>query len=982
MGPLLDWPNVRRAGAIAFVLLALTAMAQAQLPVVLAPADRFVAPGEFVTLVFRLEAALPLPVEVTAASASGWRILRQPGAVALSPERSVPVAVTVEVPADALALSRDRILLEVAAAAGRVQSAVTLTVSERVNLVLEAPREVTLTPEGFRVVIANRGNTLAEVALRLLRGSEELEVRERLLPPGGRLEEAVTVPDEGVYTLELVGERGLEARQTVRVIRFGVPPPEPFRLSAELTGGLSLAGSWQSGLRLTGPLSDVSTLDARLELPSWQRSFAELTLDRLSVRVGGGWRDPFGLDLPGDVGLAGSLRHDGWGVAAALGWLGEDRFSGVVAGAWTPPGYRVAGALGLRAGLPLAQLRAEVPGLVAALKHRAGGTALALTGEADGRPGRWQFGLGALDLGLSTARLAAQADYRQDTAAVYLDAALPLASEASLRGRIGLSAPLAAALPGQLRLGAQLGAQESFLRLAYQAELTGGWRSGNALGLRYDAVGLGLELDSSVTRSADDYLNLEARLVYYPGVAELDGRLGLRYQRTVAPFTLAFAGGWNLGEESLGASVALGWQEGPWRATLSTSLAYGYAPALTERWSLGAAFGGGYTVAVEVPPEVVAAAGGRRLGVLEGRVQAGDRPLPGVTVTVGRYRFASDADGRFSAELPPGRYLVAVDLGTVPLAYRLLTREIEVEITAKQVTAVTVEVVLTTALRGRVLEGRAEDGVPDDPARGVVARLLLTDAEGLRRTLLTDEEGAFEVRGLLPGPVELQLVELPLGASVVGDDRKVIELLPGVPAEVTFVVQPLVPRVLAFPAQALRIRSVEVEAERVPPGAAPLVRVELQGEADRVEVVTADAVHELVPVQGIWSGRVAVPLHTPPGVYGFTVRARAADAEVTRRGQLVIDPTSTALELTSSAPVRPGEDLRVTATTYFQADAVTVRQPFGEDLVLVEEAPGRWATTLRVPAGAEDAVYTLNVRAVTADGRAYEGELRFRVLVP
>lgn len=965
------------------MLVMMSATAWVQALTILAPPDRLVAPGEFVTLVFRLEAVAPLTVEVGAESTSDWRILRQPGAVQLTPGRSVPVAVTVEVPADAAAFSRASVSLQIAAAAERYQSKVVLTVTELIDLVLEAPREVTFSAEGFPVTIVNRGNGLAKAQLRVRRGEEVVGEWRLQLPPGDRQMPVVRVPREGTYTLELDDDRGSELRRTITVIRFGVPPPEPLHLAGELIGGLGTTGSHQVGVALKGALSDYSTLDFRLDALAWQRSFLDLTVDRMNVRLGGGWRDPFGLGLPAGFGVAGSWQDEVWGLAAALGWSGEAHFAGMVAGSYQLPNSRVAAALGVWED-PLLTVRLELLGearLSAALDYRRRAWGIALVGEVDHLPARFRAGFKLQNLGLATARFTASADYRHADAILYGDVTWPLAPEANLSGRFGLSTPLPTELPGRLRLGAQLGTVESFARLAHNTEQSG-WVLSTAFGVRYDALGLGLTLENSWTRQAADHLNLEGRLAYYPVVAGLEGRLGVRYQRVLAPVILALSGSWNLSEQNLGTSLALSWQEGPWRAQLGAALAYGYQPELSERWLLGVTLNGSYTFTVAVPPEVVAASGGRRLGTLEGVIEAGDTPLPGVTIILGRYRLESDAAGRFRAELPPGRYQLVVDLSTLPIAYRLVQTDLEVVITERATTEVALAAVATTVLRGQVLADRDEDAVPDIPAQGIAARLLLIDSEGVQRLVATDEAGSFEVRGLVPGPVLLRLIELPFGAQAVGAEQKTVQLHPGVATEVTFFVRSLATQVQTFPAQALRIRHVDVEVERLPPGAAPLLSVVVQGEAEQVVVVTADATYELSFAAGVWSGRLALPLSAAPGVYNFTVVARAGNVETSRRGQLVIDPAVPALKLTSDAPVRPGERLQVTVETYFAARSVRLRQPFGGDVVLIEEAPGRWVGALTIPEDAIDAIYSLSARAITVDGRLHEQEMRFRVLAP
>ena len=78
---------------------------------------------------------------------------------------------------------------------------------------------------------------------------------------------------------------------------------------------------------------------------------------------------------------------------------------------------------------------------------------------------------------------------------------------------------------------------------------------------------------------------------------------------------------------------------------------------------------------------MVDAAGGRRLGTLNGTVLAEGEPVPGVVAAVGPYRAQTDERGRFVRELAPGTYEVRIDLSTIPSGLRLLDRvETQVEI--------------------------------------------------------------------------------------------------------------------------------------------------------------------------------------------------------------------------------------------------------------------------------------------------------------
>ena len=278
-----------------------------------------------------------------------------------------------------------------------------------------------------------------------------------------------------------------------------------------------------------------------------------------------------------------------------------------------------------------------------------------------------------------------------------------------------------------------------------------------------------------------------------------------------------------------------------------------------------------------------------------------------------------------------------------------------------------------------MLEDADADGVADSPARGLESRLLLIDTEGLYRSLNTDAQGNFSARGLLPGAATLQLVSYPLGSTILGDAARALSLEAGEVAEVTFLLQSARTRARSFGGAALRVRRVTPSAERAPPGTAPLIRVNVQGDAEAVSVATSAGSSDLSFVEGTWLGRVPVPVDTPPGVYTFEVTARRGDETASRRGRLVIDAAVPPLEVTADGPVRAGESLDLSAAPLFEATEVSAQSAFG-DVLLTEVEPGYYTAALPVAADTEDAVYDVLFRAVREDGTVLEQTRRVRVL--
>jgi hypothetical protein len=964
-------------------LASVPASALAQPLQVLPPPDRFVAPGEYVTLVYRMEAHEALEVELAAGSALGWTILRQPGVIALQPGRSTPVALTLGVPRGAPAAARDLVTLQGSA----FEAVVALTVSERVELALEAPSELTLGDDGLRVTVRNEGNTTEDVRVTLRRGSETSGEQTRTLPPGAYEELRFALTGEGLHSVALSSASGSEVRRSVRVQRDAALAPAPFRVAARLAGGVNTSGAWNGVLALRGPLSDFARLDARIDPNAYRRSFAAVDLEHWSLRVGSGGRAPFGLDVPGDWGASGSYRADAWGVAAAFGWLGDDRFAALVAGMQRSSTAELAAAVGVRDGRALAALRAEFTGgdvdVLLSARYRDGAVSAAVTADLPGDEGDAQVTLEAQELLSAAARLRFAVRYRAGPTTLYGDLSAPLGANAEWGGRLGWNEDLLTPLPGSLRLALQAGLRESFARVTHRVLLGGGWRANSTIGVRIDVHGVGLTLTGAWDRLGASELRLDGSLAYYPGSGRLDGAARVRYALPLDPLDVALGGSWHLGDRALGASANLGWRGGAWQADLSAALRYAYASDVTRPWSASVSLGAAYAFEAEVPEGLTDASGGRRLGTLRGAVRVGDEALAGVVVEVGRARVTSDADGRFELCLPPGEYDARVDLRTLPIAYRLLEPGgARVRVELRGVHELTIEALRTAALQGRVLEDSAGDGVPDDPARGVEGRLLLTDADGLRRSVSTDAEGRFEVRGLPLGTAELRLVEVPRGASVVGDERLELVLSAAQPAEAMFLVRPVQAVARSFAPQTLRLRSIEVERDRLPPGAAPIVQVRVQGEPQLVWLESPAGVVDLRPDAELWIGRLPLPADAAPGVYAFRALARDAENEVSRGAQVVVDPGAPLVELGAEGPVRAGGILSVRASAYRGALGATLRHPFGAEIVLAEVTPGRWVGAIAVPSGAEDAVYEALVTFTFGDGRRLVESVRFRVLAP
>lgn len=966
---------------LCFLGFLLSFWAFAQDVTITSPESKEVTPGDFVTLVFRLETSQTTTLEAAATSALGWEILRQPGTIELTANKSKPIALTITVPNNATAGTAETITLNV----GDEESvSVNLTVRENRVLELQTPIDLILGKDVLTVLLSNKGNVADEVTLELLSTGVLEEQRILTLEPLSEQEEIFELEREGLYIVKLTNTTGLELTRAVNVIRFGVPEPEPFALVGEADAALDVQLSWGTSLALGGSLSDDWVFDSYLEAPRWRRSFASLDSETWGVRVG--YSDaprPFFNNFPQPFGVSGRYSEESASLIGAFGWLGGSRWAGYVAPALELDGAIVSVGTGLSAGQVIAGasyfFKYPNGATNITLSYLPGGFNVEANVEAFNIPGRLVARTGLIHLGGRDANFGVQADYSLDSFVAYAGATLPLGPDAFGDYSLGISNNIPADVPGQLGFGVQLSSLSRGASLRYSTPLGNGWQTNNQLGAFFDKDGFGVLLDTHWTADQQNYLSIDGQLIIR-GNKPLAGTLAARME---IPFEVVRAYGeteWNIGESNVGVSAGAVWQNEVASLEAFGGLNYNYAGDVTP-FSADLALRGTYLFTLQVPEPLTESFGGRNLGRLSGVVRAGDLPVPDIQLEIDRYTLVTDETGAFTADLPPGEYEVKLNSSTLPITIRLISKD-EATITLERgvETSLVFEAAATAAITGRVLEDANADGIADEPTKAIPAQLVLTDSESLRRSVFSNGEEGFLVRGLLPGPVRLKVLNLPLGSTLVGSDVLELSLTAGEISEVTFLAVPPTTVSQTFTKSDLRIRRISTEVDRVPVNTAPLVTVKIQGEAERVTLQSDTGTFEMTFDGEAWQTRLPIPA-SATDVYSFTVVAYQGEGQTDKRSQIVIDASSPATEVKVASPVKPNGSITVDTLGYFAVKDVSIQSDLGLTFETVQNEEGHFISAATVPANAEDKVYTLTIAVTSEDGQTFTREETFRVLI-
>lgn len=926
------------------------------------PELRTAPPGSTVTHVFALRGVGAVQVKLS--SEHGWPILTPERRLELKPGQPAYFPVTLRVPEDARAGVRDRLTLQAGGAA-----AYAFTEAAYVpGLEVRWPGEVPYAPPlgRFALELANTGNgaDVARVRLETLEGVPVFRAR---VPLGAGEQRAlqVSITQTGVLRLIVRLERGdLQRSGYVSVVPATSKKDGTFRLLGRFGAAYSYPGALSFSLGAAGPLSDFTTFSvgAGYALGSTPAGTLGLSWDGgyLSAAFGPSYGLALGLGEGGvstqialsGPELRGSMNFDvvgrGYGFGASAILSSDPSLKAYTEVATGREGHKAFRPGTLAASMTFRPFQSELSG---ELSYGFG---------YHGWPVRLQSGFRLLPAAPVLFQLSADTNPRSFglggrlawTGEGLNDWGLAATSNSE---RLGLDLPVpvsfgAAAGSGRLRVFAQstldLPAPWSNLRAEAQAAYASGrWEF---------SLGGGSEATPPEGLTT---VRLGGRVGWPLDQNELN--LGLRasnsYLRTRADLT------WAPWKPSFQTTLSL---ELPAGGTLLRARADREWYHKRTRLELGADL----PLVLAVPPAVTRFFGGRNVGTILGEVQleGPDRLREGIVVRAGAYETRTDSQGRFRLEVPPGRYTVEVDGTKLPATLVPVRGAAEVEVALKQ----TVRITLTLAVRS-VLKGQVR--VVSEPGREVAPQrfaIQIEDPRGRTTSLLTEPGGAFTVPALPPGHyiVRLLVELLPPGWEAIKTETAV-ELLPGEVGRAELAVRP--PARKVFAGSKVQILQVQPEADRVPPGSAPLVEVQLRGAPRRVAVtLQGRLVGLLVPVgeeAGVWRGRV----HVPASASGtLALEVEAVNGEVARFPFFVSVSPDAPWGVVRSLPVaRPGQKLQVAVHWY-----APVKESWLEvegERVDLSGSGSDWQGTLTVPESVQNR-WSYVAKARLGSGRVVE----------
>ena len=392
--------------------------------------------------------------------------------------------------------------------------------------------------------------------------------------------------------------------------------------------------------------------------------------------------------------------------------------------------------------------------------------------------------------------------------------------------------------------------------------------------------------------------------------------------------------------------------------------------ALTYRIGLSA----NLLTGLQVPPSVVSAFGGLRLGTVRGRVvrhtPTGVQGVPGVVVVAAAAdrQARTDRNGAFVLRLPPGT--TPLQLAHLPLDLSVVGSP-RVTVRLHRTTTIDITVKRSFDVSGQVYTAKPGNRHPNAQSRGLpYVAVRLTGPGGKEQTTGTDASGNFDFGGLAPGRYQLELVQrsLPTGyqpnQGPVGVDLGPSNSAPSVELSAA-PPRTVVTTTLTAGSLALHAR---VTPSTAPAGAQLTVTATAPG-ASQVSARWASGPAVVLSAVGGGRFRGSVTLPRLPkrngrpasaGAEVLQVTARSAKHSVTQEETVIVTPGPLATLTLTPGFATSGQRVSVEAHVLVKASRVEV-QLRGATVPLSRADRGRYTGTLVAPAAAGTFTVTLLV---------------------
>lgn len=966
-----------RIALLAFVLTAAGSLAFAQIVAVRiqAPANRVVTPGDYVTVVFNLASDMNVTVDLTVNEPQGWTLVREPGSIDLVAGSITPVPVTVHVPLAAVAGRDYRLTLQVESGIQTYSAGVQLRPKSLQNLSISGPDTAMVSDEPLQFQVMNNGNVQEVLTITITSVSSVVLHESTTLSPGTSKVIELDKAAPGQYHLAVSSQSGAKVGKYFTIRGYGVPAPPRLQVHAVSTAGIDSAGDWSANLTLAGRLSDYVTLDADLVGNAFAQSYLALgdvaPSPEWSVRIGRLANDPFGLPMPGAVGVRAQFNVPALNTTATLGETDAMQLLAAAAARVTMQPFAVTASAGIAGTSMLGSFGVQ-------WQHQRTSAGMLLSKSTEGVDVQgfatslrsadkaiWTVGLDGINVLDPSGTWALQTDLSRGDERFFGYVAGQPGTGGISSWTAGDVTSIPSAIPGTLDFTVQVAIPESSAVLGYQAALSSNWTSRSKVGLALSQGNVGIRLATAWMYSTlgAAYLAVGGDATWFPGPNQLAGQINAQAQQQFGPFLAYADSGWDIASGTVDAEGGIHFEAGPTAATVGATVQH--TPA---GWTVSASISGSYAFDLPVPAAITAATGGRNVGRLVGRVGTPTTGIAGINIDIGSYIVRTDTQGRFDVRLPPGDYPVVLDSASLPIRYGL-----EGDASRR----LTVKVHTITRVDFKLQQFAALDVTLNGPAADVgrvaqSARAIVRDSTGLDHTGQFMTSGQAVVRGLAGGPAVVTVSGLPDTETIAQDLPLRVQLKAGDVQQLSLTVKSVRSTATVFNQGGIHIRRVTVSPARAPNGAVPTVTVTTSQVAERVvarlgtQTVTFDGKGTL------WSGRIPIPASAPEGPTQIQITAFGRHGVAHRSALLVVSKNAPIGEVTVPRAAPPGGTIEVDVVVYAAPANVHV-DILGVGVAAASQRPdGSWVARIPVPASTKPGIYSVRATFLDADeiGRA------------